>query len=204
MKQYFIILVCLGLVGLGSAFAETEAILSDETEIVHQAQGELHVDVKNGFEIRGPKGWSKEVVPPLPGKTTSEGLMYRKQKEEKAVFPMVRIIGDTAKVTLDCSDPLDCSQLVVKMWGEAIARNQSGTIKVIEEPHELEINGAKVARTIIEMTDKNGKSVRTVDYKFMMGSEIMTLMGVDWSSSFDDHLKDFEETASSFRFIKNN
>lgn len=192
MKKKIITLILLSLFIIPWTFAIGEEALTG-------VKGQIYVDETCGFKITGPKGWFKEIVPPQPGKTSRESVMYRKHKIEEGVFPRLAITSDTPFE--DITTALDFAKSTLQYWKEALIRNQSGALQVIEEPHELEINGIRAARFIYGMADIDGKSMLIVEYKFMKGNVGISVIGMDWASSFDIQLKDFEEAANSFKFF---
>ncbi|MEW6075042.1 MAG: hypothetical protein AB1530_01915 [Candidatus Omnitrophota bacterium] len=162
----------------------------------------LHVNTEYGFEISGPKGWLKDVRAPIPGKTSTEAVVYSKHDQHtkgETVFPNLMVTIDVAPENI--TNAVDFSKRVLQYWREVFAKYKTGTLAVIEEPHEIELNGLKGSRAIFDLNANDGKSMRNVDYKFMRNGTIISVMGGDWSSSANAHLKDFEDAAATFKFI---
>ncbi len=89
---------------------------------------------------------------------------------------------------------VDFARIDLRNWEEMGA-------KVIEAPHEIEVNGTKGARFVVEKTDPDGKVKRVIDYTFIRGDVVVSISGVGWLDTFDTDIKDFETVASSFKFI---
>jgi hypothetical protein len=162
----------------------------------------LHINTEYGFEISGPKGWFKDVHAPIPGKTSTEAVVYNKHAQHakgEAVFPNLMVTIDIAPENV--TSAVDFSKRVLQYWREVFAKYKTGTLVVIEEPHAIELNGLKGSRAIFDLNANDGKSMRNVDYKFMRNEIIISVMGGDWSSSANAHLKDFEDAAATFKFI---
>ncbi|MBM3248576.1 MAG: hypothetical protein FJZ10_04050 [Candidatus Omnitrophica bacterium] len=165
------------------------------------SEGELYIDEDYGFEIKGPKGWFKKLVYPDKIHTQRKSVRYNKyaQAEGETAFPT--FVATTDIVPANISNAVDFSNLIIQEWIEILAENKSGILRVIEEPHEIEVNGIKGARAIFEMIATDGKGMRTLDYKFINNNTVFSVMGTDWPDKFETNRQDFEKAVSSFRFI---
>jgi hypothetical protein len=82
-----------------------------------------------------------------------------------------------------------------------IVEETGGTLRVVEEPRGIDINGTKAGRCIFDRVGLEGKYFRVVDYKFLENDLFISISGMDWAETFETALKDFEAVAKSFKFL---
>ena len=101
---------------------------------------------------------------------------------------------DKATMT-SLKDALGFSRFSMQTWEEARA-------KIIEAPHEIEVNGIKGARFVVEKVYADGQgNKRVIDYTFLKGAVEISISCLDRLPASDENVKDFEAAANSFKFI---
>ena len=179
---------------------ETGAPVAAKTQqaaVVNAAEGEAYINKEFGFEIRGPVGWfKKDNSPYIHGATYTK---YAQGKGETAL-PMLDINALALHRATDESlkglnNAVDFSNVSIQSWEEARA-------KIIEAPHEIEVNGIKGARFVVEKVYPDGQgNKRLIKYTFLKGDVVISISCLDWLATSDENVKDFETAANNFKFI---
>ena len=168
------------------------AAKTQQAAVVSAAEGELYINEKVGFEIRAPVGWFKEIS--IPNLQT-----YQKHAQGKGEAAMPALFINTLSMDkatmISLKDALGFSRFSMQTWEEARA-------KIIEAPHEIEVNGIKGARFVVEKVYADGQgNKRVIEYKFLKGDVAISISCLDRLPASDENVKDFETAANSFKFI---
>ena len=185
----FIVMFIAALLLPGKVSAEPQ-----QAAVVSAAEGELYINEKVGFEIRAPVGWFKDNMSNPPYMQ-----MYRKHAQGKGETAMPALFINTLsmdKATMtSLKDALGFSRFSMQTWEEARA-------KIIEAPHEIEVNGIKGARFVVEKVYADGQgNKRVIDYTFLKGDVVISISCLYRLPASDENVKDFEAAANSFKFI---
>lgn len=180
------------------------AAKAQQEAVVAVAEDESYIDKRFKFEIRGPRGWFKKpgiTYTMSTGATYTTAPTYSKHahgKGEMALPAIDMLVLGLNRATDESlkgfNNAIDVSRFNVQQWEEMGA-------KIIEAPHEIEVNGIKGARCVVEKADPDGKLKRVIEYTFMSNDVVITINGVGWLDTFDADIKDFEAAANSFKFI---
>jgi hypothetical protein len=152
------------------------------------SEGALFESRKFGFKIEGPAGWIKEI-----GSGGKDGEVKFSQTSD-GPLPVIAITTDSmgSFPTL-----LAFTDVVIKDL-RVSAEQRQAVFNLIEEPKEIEVNGAKGVRFIYEFVGPI--AMRFLDCKFINKDLVVSVMAVDYSGSFDSYSKEFAEALNSFTF----
>jgi hypothetical protein len=156
-------------------------------------EGEFYVNKEYGFEIRGPKGWIRH-----EGDGSPLVVFTKYMAGGKTSFPSLAVTIDMAPE--DIRTALAFSNYILPKYQEIKGRKVSG-FNLSEPPHEIDINGLKGSRFIFSISDPSGSGIKSLDYKFMRGPFVYSVQGMDYPAEFDKHVKEFEATVNTFKFI---
>ncbi len=159
------------------------------------SQGELYVDKEYGFEVRSPAGWFKKA-----GKDPIRVIFGNNLEASKVGYPVMIAVIDPLTAKGKTVNALDIAISVLPAY-EASMKQVGATLKVVEPPHEITVNGMKGARFIVEMHNPGGRSNKEIDCKFVKNGMMISLQGMDYAGDFEKNLKKFEETIDSFKFL---
>jgi len=163
------------------------------TQFAQESLGELYVNEEHGFEIRGPKGWFKNLGRPNSGPAV---IFTRHLYTGQMRLPILGVTVDTAPANI--ATALDFANFILPQY-QASADKTQAQFKLIEPPHEIEINGRKGARYVFQMLGKD-RAMESIDCKFLRGNMIISIQGMDTPEAFQADLADFQEAVSSFKF----
>lgn len=156
-----------------------------------ESPARYYVNVEGRFEIRGPKGWLMNVS----SDSNPEKVTFTKQSD--TTLPILGVVTDYAG---ELPTLLDYTNYSIEDTKRNLAGRQ-GIMKILESPHEIEVNGTKGMRAVYEISGLGPVTTKNIDYKFMKGKLVVSVMGVSYSADFDNDLKDFEAAIASFRFL---
>ena len=153
-----------------------------------ESSPQKYVNEQDKFEITIPHGWFKH--------ENNGHITLTKQSTQELTIPVLGVVTDTAPSNMQTALEFTKSALVQYQLS---AEQQKNTFRIIEPPHEIEINEIKGARFIFERMGQ-GVAMKSIDSKFMRANFVVSLQGMDYSETFDESLKDFEEATQSFRW----
>lgn len=167
------------------------------------ASGKLYRDKEYGFELRAPRGWHISKIAPGTEGTKLGGVKFTKNPADEAnPFPIIGITVDavgTSPYNTGINSALDFARKIFE-GQRRMAASKGGKFQAIEEPREIEIGGQRAARFITKLISSSGKAMCVAAYKFKQADIIISVAGVDVPDTFQGSLRDFEETANSFKF----
>lgn len=162
---------------------------------------EVYVNEELGFSIVAPKDWHKHIISPGSMGTQYGGVAFTKSPE-LFIFPQLNVIVDFLREDMQhIKTAMDFAEFIVPYMKD-VAERKGGSYMMVEEPHEINIDDIRAARFIVDRVGTEGKSLRIIDCKFIKEDLIISLQGMDWSSSFEINLRDFEEAINSFKFLE--
>lgn len=139
-----------------------------------------------GIRIIGPEGWTLA--------TPASGPQIAIFKKSLRAFPLIGI-------TVDTVPPQIKSAIEFAKWVLPSYQEPGVNFRILEEPHVVIVNGLEAAKFTFEMSDEQGRSMKSLDYKFMMDTVVFSVQCMDYPQAFAANLKDFEDAVATFKFI---
>lgn len=153
-----------------------------------ESSPQKYINEQDQFEMTVPHGWFQH--------ENKGSIIFTKQSTPELTLPVLGVITDTVPPNI---------QTVLEFTKSALYQYQlsavqyKDTFRTIESPKEIEVNGCKGIRFVYERVGQSG-AMKSIDCKFMRGNFVVSLQGMDYSETFDESLKNFEETIQTFRF----
>lgn len=176
------------------------AVTPDIGQPMTESQGELYVNEEYGFEIRGPKGWFMHTD---VGGQKNYPVSFNQSVSDAFATPVLGATID--KIPLQVKTCIDFLNYTLPFQREPVEK-AGWQLVVIEQPHEVEVNGIRAARFIFDCIppeDKKAPIQRNMQYVFMKNDKtaISLMCLASGVASFEKHKNTFEQAINSFRFI---
>ena len=172
--------------------------VSGEEKIKEEPSGEVYCNQEYGFILVEPLGWHKHDIVSSGGRKIG-GVSFTFEPHKDS-FPVIVVSIDRIYRWKRLDSALDFAQDLIKRWQKK-SQDSKQRLKIIEEPKQAVINGIKCCRFIVERTNPIGEWVRLEGFEFMRGKIVVSLQMMDYVDNFQKHLPEFEEMASTFKFL---
>ncbi|MFH1398461.1 MAG: hypothetical protein ABIH27_07950 [Candidatus Omnitrophota bacterium] len=152
-----------------------------------ESGSELYVNEEYGFEIKPPKGWSKQII-------SGKDIIFSKGG---ASYPALRVTMDIAPLKIRSA--YDFANLAISQY-QALIKSKGGSFKLIRPLERVLLeNGAEGAVCMFEIAQPD-QTTKSIDCKFMKGNIVISLQGIDYSDTFNRSQEYFMDTIGTFKF----